>query len=201
VIANVITGIGKVIYFLIKLILQGNIIMTTPVIPYVDFGNLIAERYNNNTLLTLLQNFSNILFNSLHSMVVQDNSDLPNSTGKISVAFYGDPNSGSPNYGQADISLTYTPNTGPYPTGTITIYFSGPNGMADFNCVFDVEFFDTQRITITAQGAPSVTARFDASNPDPSALNIFVYAIMGVAMPVWMDQVTNGVYNNVWPTN
>jgi hypothetical protein len=165
--------------------------MTTPVIPYIDFGNLAVARNNNYSLQTLLQGFAWKILTNLQAIVVQDQSNLPNSAAKISNAFYPDPQTGQP-----DISLSYTPNTGAYPTGTIKFYFSGPNNAYDISCPFTVEFFDATHITITAVDAPAVTARFDASNPDQSALNVFTYAILGVAMPAWFDKMTNAYYNN-----
>jgi hypothetical protein len=171
--------------------------MTNPTIPYIDFGNSIAARNNAYSLQTSLSGFAWKLMNNLQNMVVPDQSNLPNSASTTNPPFYGDPS----NSGLPDVALTYVTGDGLFPTATIKFFLSAPSGYYNFSCWFNVTFFDANRITVTANNVPAVTARFDMSNVNQSTMNLFSYSILGTAIPVWLDEVSSAYYNNTNPTS
>jgi hypothetical protein len=159
--------------------------MITPQIPYFDIDDLVLARNNQSTLQGNLLNFSWSLITALTNMVVNDPNTPPQSP--IAAAFYPNPNTGNP-----DISLNYVVGDGEFPTAKIRFYFAPTQwSMA---LTFDIAFFDATHITVTASGIPSVTGKFEIYNLDPHKLNLFCYSIIGTAMPVWMDQASQGFY-------
>jgi hypothetical protein len=160
-------------------------------INYNDFGTLSLARINTNSTQTTVDNFYTLLLSALqNSMTVTTTTPVPktDSSGDDLLVFYQDAN--NPVY-------TYTPNTGKYPVATFRIFFNTPSDCTNFPLHFSMSWFDDSRIIVTSVDTPSVVGKFDVSNLDQSAFNIFIYGILGVALPAAMDQISNFVYNNV----
>jgi hypothetical protein len=168
-------------------------------ITYSDFGNLVIDRSNQLACTTTINNFATTLVIGLQNAVYIDPNvtPTPRSYNGQMTNFYSPSGTDT----TPETALTYVSGNGAFPTGVITIWFSSPttstNFYTDFKFSFNVEFFDVNRITVTAVGVPSVTAKFDVSNIDQPTFNLFLYSILGTAIPVWMDEVSNYVWNNV----
>lgn len=160
--------------------------MTT--ISYSDIGNLANARNNSAQVWTNLGTFGNYLFNSLRSVIAVDDNNPPVPKVNDTLAIY------TPS-GLAETSVKYTPGNGPFPVGNIRMYLGTPDGEGNVGFDFIVEFFDINRITVTADGVPSVTAKFDVTNIDAATFNLFVASVLGTAIPVWLDKLSDSFYN------
>lgn len=163
--------------------------MITPQIPYYDIDNVLLERNNSYDVHTTVNQFSWTLLNALNGIVVNDPNTPPVSP--ISNPFYPNPS------GTLDTSVTYV--SGEFPSAKCRFYFA-PTAWS-LGLVFEYEFFDKDRFTITSVDVPSVTARFDNSNIDQGRLRLFCYSIIGTLMPVLMDQVSSAYYTGTDPNN
>jgi hypothetical protein len=92
-------------------------------------------------------------------------------------------------------ALIYNAGTGAYPVGTFSLFFNATSDITNFPLHFTVTFFDSNRITVSSADAPTVIGRFDMTDIDQSALNIFVYGILGVVLPAAFDQISDWIYN------
>lgn len=155
---------------------------------YNDLGKLAVSYIDSNsataTATTVMYAVSNSLQNSL---IVNGSATIPKtSNGTNTLVFYT----------SAGPVLTYVPNSSGYPTATFKVYFNTPQNVANFPLHFTLTFFDANHVTIQSVDAPSVVGRFDATNIDAFALDVFTNAILAVALPVAMEQLCDEVYNN-----
>jgi hypothetical protein len=162
--------------------------MANPTIPYQDLGNFILARSDQSNVQSAVNTMALALLNNLNSIIIEDTTQPPvcGATNPVYV---------NPTTNQPDIIVTYQIGDGLFPTASFLLYLAGPAGSNNVEMNFDVEFFDYDQITVTAQGVPSVTGRFDVTNISRKALNALSYGVLGVALQVWLDSVSDSIYN------
>lgn len=167
--------------------------MANPTIPYQDLGNFILARDSGASVTSLATAFANNLINSLNAMIVQDTTATP-------VAGAPNPVFVNPQTNQLDLTLSYELGDGLFPKAHFVIYFGGPANSHNVAMPFTIEMFDYSRFTVTADGVSAVTGRFDISNISRKAMNAFCYGILGVALQVWLDNVSYTIFNGTAPS-